>query len=219
MLSQSVYHEQPVTTPLIMNIGCIVLAAGQSSRFGSTKLLESIGDQPIIRRVISAVRSSPVSFVHVVVGHDADLLIRETTTLCEQVIVNSDFEDGIGASIAAGMKSLPTDCDAVLIVLGDQPLISASILNVLVEKWLEQPHLAVLSGYLGTYGPPSLFPRNLFPELSSLCKDSGARSFLKDGEFRVVEFDDPDSFSDVDTPDDLDKVCRLHQARRNQSNT
>ena len=218
MLSQSVYHEQLVTIPLIMNIGCIVLAAGQSSRFGSTKLLESIGDEPIIRRVISAVRSSPVSFVHLVVGHDADSLIRETTTLCEQVVINSDFEDGIGASIAAGMRSIPADCDAVLIVLGDQPLISPSILNVLVEKWLERPHLAVLSGYLGTYGPPSLFPRSRFHDLADLSRDSGARSFLQDGEFRV-EFDDPDSFSDVDTPDDLDKMRRLHHARQNQSNT
>lgn len=188
------------------NIDSIVLAAGCSNRFGTTKLLARIGDESIIRRVVRSVSSSRVSSVYIVVGHDADRVRKETESLCNGIVVNADYEDGMGYSIAAGVKSLPAHSDAVIIVLGDQPLVSPNHINALIEAWSKTPEQAVLSGHKGTIYPPSLFPRSMFPKLETLRGDVGARSSLSAGEFEVVEFDNSRSLLDVDRPQDLEAL-------------
>ncbi len=191
-----------------LNVDCIVLAAGCSSRFGATKLLAKIGDESMIRRVLKSVGSSNVSTVHLVVGHDADRVQQEAKNLCHKVVVNSEFQEGMGTSIAAGIKSLSAHCDAILIVLGDQPLVSPTQIDALIEAWLKKPELAVLSGYADASGPPSLFPRSLFHKLASLRGDAGARSWLEPGEFEVLEFEDAQQFVDIDTQEELKDLVR-----------
>lgn len=186
-----------------LNVDCIVLAAGCSRRFGATKLLATIGDESMIRRVLKSVRLSKASTVHLVVGHDADRVQQEANNLCHEVVVNSEFQEGMGTSIAAGIKSLSAHCDAALIVLGDQPLVSPTHIDALIEAWLKRPEIAVLSGYAGTSGPPSLFPRGLFHKLASLHGDAGARSWLEPVEFEVLEFEDAKQFVDIDTQEEL----------------
>lgn len=157
----------------------------------------------MIRRVVRSVSSSSVSSITVVVGHDADLVRREIETLCDRVTVNSHYMDGMGSSIAAGVSALATSTDAALIVLGDQPLISARHIDALVDAWSNSPENVVLSAHDGETSPPSLFPRSMFPMLKSLHGDGGAKSSLRDVDVIVLEVDSPRSLIDIDSPEDF----------------
>ncbi|HSG98252.1 MAG TPA: nucleotidyltransferase family protein, partial [Woeseiaceae bacterium] len=110
-------------------VNCIVLAAGTASRFGASKMLADIDGEPMIRRVVRAVRQAAVGPVHVVTGHDAERIESAVAGLCDGCAHNPLYRDGIGTSIAAGVASLPSNCDAALIILGDQPLLSAEHLT------------------------------------------------------------------------------------------
>jgi len=190
--------------PAIIN--CIVLAAGCSSRFGTTKLLAKIGDESMIRRVVKSVSSSRVSSVYVVAGHDAARVSQEIIDLCDGIVVNSEYRSGMGSSIASGINSLPANSDGALIVLGDQPLVSPANFDALIEAWSKKRSHAVLSRHAGVLSPPSLFPRSMFPRLESLRGDVGARSSLGVGEYEVVEFDSAWPLTDIDTREDLKKL-------------
>ncbi len=188
------------------NVLCIVLAAGTASRFGASKMLADIGGEPMIRRVVRTVKQAGVGPVHVVTGHDAERIASAVAGLCDGCAHNPLYRDGMGTSIAAGVASLPSDCDAAMVVLGDQPLVSADHLMQLVETWQEQPHRTVASSYDGTVGPPALFPRAQFGALAALRGDQGARDLLRDPQADVVLIECDGPMPDVDTRDDLDAL-------------
>ena len=185
---------------------CIVLAAGQGTRFGASKMLAEIGGEPMIRRVVQTVKQAEIGPVHVVTGHDATAVESAINNICDGCLHNPLYRDGMGTSIAAGIASLPSSCSAVLVVLGDQPLVSADHLTRLVAAWHEQPHSTVASSYDGTIGPPALFPRAQFDALAALRGDKGARDLLRDPQADVIVLECENPMPDVDTPDDLDAL-------------
>jgi molybdenum cofactor cytidylyltransferase len=188
------------------SVHCIVLAAGTSTRFGASKMLVDIGGEPMIRRVVSTVKQAALGPVHVVTGHDAERIAAAVNGLCDDCAHNPLYLEGMGTSIAAGIASLPADCAAAIIILGDQPLVSAAHLTKLLDTWQGQPHSTVASSYGETIGPPALFPNTQFETLVELRGDQGARALLRDPQADVVVIECDGPMPDVDTPDDLDAL-------------
>ena len=187
-------------------IHCVVLAAGLSQRFGESKMLAPVEGEALVRRVLRTVRDARVGPVHLIVGHDGKRVAGAAGDLCDAIVENPCFAKGMGTSIAAGVTSLPQDCEAVLIVLGDQPLVRTDHLRHLAETWLNSPGGIVASGYADTAGPPIVFPHTAFGELRALDSDRGAKALLDDGRFPVTVITAGDQALDVDTPADLDAL-------------
>lgn len=188
------------------NIYCVVLAAGESRRYGRTKLLEKWGGKPLLRHALEAAQIVCPRRVCLVTGNDANAILDAASGLADIVVHNSEFESGISSSIRSGVDACSEHADALLIVLADQPLVTAAHLSTLIETWESETSKIVVSAYAETIGPPALFGRRYFDQLGNLSGDSGAKSVLREhgASVRPVSFEP--AAVDIDTPVDLQKL-------------
>jgi len=181
----------------------IVLAAGASTRFGSPKQLVRLEGRPMMHAAVARAVEIAGQAVTVVLGaHAAELapLLRHSPA---SVIVNRDWAEGIGSSIRAGVSRLPPSCDGVLMMLADQPAVSADDLRRLAGAWRRQPTFIIASFYESTTGVPAIFPRSVFTPLTELRGDQGARHLIHRLRDRVVRVPMSVAAIDIDTPEDL----------------
>ena len=188
------------------NIYCVVLAAGESRRYGRTKLLEAYRGKPLLRHALKAAQDTCPGHVCLVTGNDAEAINRAAGELADTVVLNSEFESGMGTSIRAGVGACSEQADAVLIMLADQPLVTAEHLVNMIETWESDSSKIVVTAYRETIGPPVLFARSHFGELAELSGDSGAKPVLNkhDASVHSIRFE-PAAF-DIDTTADLDNL-------------
>jgi molybdenum cofactor cytidylyltransferase len=181
----------------------IVLAAGASTRFGSPKQLVRLNGRPLLHLAVSRAVEIAGQAVTVVLGANAaDLapLLRHTPAA---VVVNRDWAEGMGSSVRMGIARVPATADAALLMLADQPAVTAEDLRRLVATWRRQTRCIVAAHYDGTTGVPAIFPREDFHALAALRGDTGARALLKRGGERVVRVPLQAAAIDIDTPEDL----------------
>jgi molybdenum cofactor cytidylyltransferase len=194
----------------------IVLAAGASTRFGSPKQLVRLEGRPMMHAAVARAVEVAGQAVTVVLGANAaDLapLLRHSPA---SVIVNREWSEGLGSSIRTGVLRLPSSADGVLIMLADQPAVTADDLRRLVETWRRQQDFIVASFYDATTGVPAIFPRTLFSALTELRGDQGARMLINRFRDRVVRVPMASAAIDIDTPEDLLRLGlerRLRDAR------
>lgn len=190
-----------------MKIGVIVLAAGGSSRMGSPKQLLPYGGQTLIRRAAQAAVASNCDRVAVVIGSDAPQMMRELEDLPVSVVENRNWQTGMSSSIRAGLDDLCRhELDGVLLMLCDQPFVTAAILNDLVNTHRKTGKPIVASSYETTKGVPAFFHRDLFTELTSLSADEGARRIIAKHPELVATINFPEGAIDIDTPHDHQKA-------------
>lgn len=171
----------------------IVLAAGSARRFGGGKLLASYRGAPLLHGALAAARAAPVSRIVVVTGAD-----RAAVEACVRafdpgvtVVHAADHAAGMSASLRAGLEALPDGIEAAFIFLGDMPRTPHAILRPMAE--------AVVAGapaaapvYAGRRGNPVVLSRALFPEVSQLEGDVGARPVLEALGPRLARIEAPD---------------------------
>lgn len=127
-----------------------------------------------------------------------------------QVIDNPDWHKGQSFSVAAGLRALPADTDAALFLLGDQPLVMAQTLHLLVSTFQATDHWIVAPCFKGRRGNPVLVASALFDRLVRPAGDAGARVLFREFRHRMhcLEVDDPGILADVDTPEDYRALVR-----------
>ena len=198
----------PSTPPSTPRIRACVLAAGLSSRFGATKLVRKVRGRPLVQHALEAAQETCRGQVTLVVGHDAEAIQTAAAGLFDSVVTNEQYQDGIGSSIATGIRACRNSADAILVILGDQPLVTGEHLANIIAAWTGSESEIIATLFNDVSCPPILFPRGAFDALSALSGDLGAREVLKDElfEVRTVEFS-PAQY-DVDTPEDLQRIDR-----------
>ena len=194
--------------PEFARIFAIVLAAGRAERFGRTKQLERIDDEPLVRRALRIAREACGDRVVLVVGHDSAAVIAAAGDECRFVVVNENYLDGIGDSIACALRAVGHAADAALVVLADQALVSSNHLSSLIAAWSGKDDDIVATAFAGVQGPPILFGKGAFADLQGLSGDKGAKSILVDDQYEVTTVWSDDASVDIDTSDDLDRVRR-----------
>jgi molybdenum cofactor cytidylyltransferase len=187
------------------NVFAIVLAAGTASRFGRTKQLEILEGRTLVGRAMGVARDACGIRTVLVAGHDSGPIIDAAGQL-GYVVVNDNYKDGIGSSIATAVKAIAHVADAILLTLADQPLITAAHLESLIDAWSGDRDEIIATSFSNALGPPVLFPPNAFDTLSKLSGDVGARSLLGDEAFKVRTIEFADAAIDVDTPEDLTRL-------------
>jgi len=183
-----------------------VLAAGTSTRFGETKLVRHFRGKPLVQRALLAAQGACKGCVTLVVGHDEEAVAEASAGLSDNVVVNRDYQRGIGTSISTGIHACRDGADAILIVLADQPLVTTAHLSQLIDHWSGADDEIIASAFEGIVGPPILFPKKAFDALCNLNGDTGAKKILSNDEFHVRSIDIPAAGMDVDTPDDLRRL-------------
>lgn len=178
------------------------LAAGQASRFGSNKLLQPWRGRPLLSHVLEVATQACPDRVLVVTGADADSTASACAEFAVDTVFNPDYSSGIGTSIAAAARACEGRVDGMLLLLGDQPLITASHLKDLIDRWDNDPHRICASRYAGTLGPPVLFGSSYLPLLAKLKHDNGAKELMTDND-QVVAIDFPPAAIDIDHLADL----------------
>jgi molybdenum cofactor cytidylyltransferase len=174
-----------------------VLAAGAGERFGGPKQVASFRGRPLLEHVLLAMAAAPLDRVAVVLGAHAEDVRAAVPLHGAEVVVASDWADGLSASLRAGVEAL-ADSDAVVIALGDQPLLAPeAIARVTGQRG--ETH-AVRATYGGVPGHPVLLERSLFGRVTELRGDQGAGALLREMAVTAVACDGLGSPADVDTP-------------------
>ena len=209
----------------------IILAAGSSSRMGAGrhKLLLPLNERPVLAYVVDAALASQVRPIIVVLGHQAEQvraqLARYSTDSAITYVENPDYLQGMSTSMRMGLAYLQTQIDAgvsdvnsALIMLGDQPLITARVLDMLIDTWHTTGQRIVAPLYDGKRGNPTLFAASLFPELLEVTGDEGGRSVVEQHqqELATVELGNAVANYDVDTWEAYQQVVELWQQKKIQ---
>lgn len=190
-------------TDLQQTIFAAVLAAGCSSRFGTTKQAVALDGVPLVRRAIEAATEVCDDRVITVIGHDSAVVLKAMNSHSGFIVVNEDYARGLGSSIATATRVCYRCADALLLLLADQPLVTAEHLRQLLDSWSGLENEIVATAYSGTQGPPVLFPRGTFDTLRSLTGDRGARAILNDSRYSLKTVQFEPAATDIDTPADL----------------
>lgn len=193
----------------------IVLAAGCSARMGAqrNKLLEPLGERPLVAGPVDALLAAGVRPVVVVTGFEAERVRAALAGRACRFAHHAGWADGMGESIACGMRALREDAcapEAVLVSVGDLPGLRADHVEAIVaaacsgQGVLERERIVVPS-FAGRSGHPVLFGAVHFEALAGLRGDRGARAILAANpqDVRMVEAPDDAIVRDVDTPEDL----------------
>jgi len=187
-------------------VSAIVLAAGESSRFGQCKQLMLLGEKTILEHVLDALAQSAVDNVIVVLGAHANDIKKRVQFVREQIVVNPNYAQGMSSSIRSGVRALDARCEAALMVLGDQPFVTPQTLDRIIDEYRRTKAPIVIPTYRGARGNPVIVDHSVFPRMMELSGDVGFRSLFK--ELPVVKFpvEDVGIVTDIDTQDDFDEV-------------
>lgn len=157
----------------------IVLAAGMSRRLGRPKQLLDLDHKPLIVHVVERAKASILDRVIVVIGHERARIESVLLRLDVDLVFNPDFAAGQSTSLIAGLRALPTNADAVVVLLGDQPLVSTVAISNLVERRRQHGASIVMTGYGEARSHPILFGHEMFDELLGIGGDQGAREVIR----------------------------------------
>jgi molybdenum cofactor cytidylyltransferase len=191
-------------------IGAVILAAGESSRFGQPKQLIQFRGKSLVRRMVDAAKKARCSPTVVVIGDHHEEVERELKAQGAIIVENENWRLGIGTSIRAGMRRLidkaPT-LEAVVLLVCDQPFVDRRTIARLITLREKTKRAIVASRYANTLGVPALFDRSCFQELLALDNATGAKTVILSNRERVAEFPFPEGKIDIDTVCDYKKLC------------
>jgi molybdenum cofactor cytidylyltransferase len=181
-----------------MKLGCVIMAAGNARRFGKNKLAAQLGGRSLFERVLETVPAELFEKAVVVTQYPEFDSIAKGFRFT--VIRNPDPDLGISHTIALGLSVLQ-DCDGVMFLVSDQPLLERRSVADLVSLWQSQPDKIAALAHDGVRGNPCIFPARLFPELLALQGDRGGNAVIRQHEQELVLLEVPQrELIDVDTP-------------------
>ncbi|HEX7939495.1 MAG TPA: nucleotidyltransferase family protein [Gemmatimonadaceae bacterium] len=192
-------------------ISALLLAAGASRRFGAPKLLQMVNGRPVVRWSAESL-AGVADETLVIVAPENEAMRRALEGLSVRIVVNPRAAEGMASSLSCGVAAASPLADAVLVALGDEPLLPRRCHERVIARFRAGGADVVAATYGGTRGHPVLFSRAMFTELRALGGDHGARAVADADPSRLslVEMDEPHPI-DVDTPEDLARLTRREQ--------
>lgn len=192
----------------------VILAAGESTRYGQPKQLLRLKDKYLIEWVLDAALSSRLSKIVLVLGHSHQEIRQALGKKLQHpklyIKISPQYKKGQSHSLQAGLATVKDDFAAVLFLLGDQPLLTSATINLLLEKfWSTEKDICVPT-YRDKRKNPAVFGRRFYRRLMEISGDRGARQLIdaNPDQVRKVEMNDPLCFFDIDTEQDFEMLVR-----------
>ncbi len=189
-------------------VAAIVLAAGLSSRMGTMKaLLPWENNRSVLAHILDQLRHAGLASIVVVTGYQAALLAREAADFDVQFTHNHDFANGeMLRSIQTGLRALPEETSAALVVLGDQPQIQSATVAQIMQAYWRDHSLIVMPSFEMRRGHPMLLDRRLWAELLALPDGATAREVINRhaAEINYVPVNNDSILRDMDTPQEYE---------------
>ena len=189
-------------------IWAIVLAAGESRRMGRPKLLIPYGDKTIIETVVQNVVSSRADRVVVVLGGHRREIEAKIRDFAVKKVINRRYQEGMLSSVRRGLSALPSSARAAVFILADQPDVSSSLIDSVIEAYRRENKGIVLPVYRKKRGHPLLIDLKYRREIVALCPDIGLRGLLREHRDDIFEVrvSSPAVLRDIDDPDDYGRA-------------
>jgi molybdenum cofactor cytidylyltransferase len=182
----------------------IVLAAGNSSRFGSPKQLLPWRKTTVLNSVVRTAIEIGLAPVVVVLGANAEQIEPGLPERCI-VVTNTSWSEGQSSSIRIGLAQVPEDIDGVLMLLGDQPQVNPHFCESIIQRGLESGKITI--PYVNDRrANPVFFPKNTLERLGQVAGDQGGRAIFSEFRVELLPWLDDCMAMDIDTPEDYEKL-------------
>ena len=159
-------------------LAAVILSGGASSRMGSPKALLAYQGRPFLEHLLEVTAHREIGVRRVVLGADAEPISKAVQLKPEEIVINEDWEKGQLTSIQAALRSLPPGTEGIVLCLIDHPLISADLVQELIELYHKSGKPIVLPLYEGRRGHPVIFSAALYEELLHAPLETGARAVV-----------------------------------------
>lgn len=169
-------------------LAAVILSGGVSQRMGSPKALLPYQGRPFLDHLLQITAHPKIGARRVVMGAHAEPIAKATQQLAaNEIVVNAEWEKGQLSSIHAALRSLPEGTDGILLCLIDHPLVSAQLVNELIQKFYATRAPVVLPVHDGRRGHPVIFSASVYEELLRAPLEQGARAVVWAHANEVVE--------------------------------
>ena len=159
-------------------IAAVILSGGSSSRMGSPKALLDYQGRPFLEHLLEVTQNPRIGVRRVVLGAHAEPIARAVDLHADEIVINDRWQEGQLSSLHAAMRSLPTGTDGMLVCPIDHPLISAALVEDLIEAFCASHAPVVLPVFEGRRGHPVIFSAAVYEELENAPMDVGARAVV-----------------------------------------
>ncbi len=191
------YHEP---------IAGVILAAGGSTRFGTTKQLLDWRGKPLVTHTVETALAGGLSPVIIVTGADQENVTLAVKGLPVKCVHNPDWEQGQSSSVRTGIESLPPQVGGAIFLLADQPYTPPELILQLVKEHTINRISIIYPEVNGKRANPVLFDRETFLDLAKLTGDIGGRALFDSYQTRSVNWENDLILRDIDTPEDYEKL-------------
>ena len=184
-----------------MKIAAIILAAGESKRMKSPKMILPFKGRTMIECVIGNIQAAGIDEPIIVVGAWKEDIEKVAGNHRVKIVFNRNYRNGMLSSVICGINSVPPSCDAAVIIPGDMPMVSADVINKVINDYIATGKRIVIPVYQGRRGHPLLVASDLFREINRLDENEGLRQLAQVYPEDVIEAEvDSDSIlKDIDT--------------------
>ncbi len=171
--------------------------------------MELLDGSALVSRAVKAMRAAEMEEVVVVVGRAAGRVAKKAGGGNVRVVLNPEFRMGLSSSLRAGVNSLDSRSEAVVVCLADQPFVTSELIDRIIERHVETGAGAVAASSRGHVSPPVLLSRRLYGKIASLRGDTGAKAIaLAEPTLERVTVD-ADILLDIDTDEELSRAREL----------
>jgi molybdenum cofactor cytidylyltransferase len=184
-------------------VSAVVLAAGLSTRMGRNKLLLRYKDKALVARVVDALLASKIDEVIVVLGYETEKVRAELQGKPVRLVHNPDYKEGLSTSVRIGVDAVSRKADAIMICLGDQPLLEPADVNRIVAAFADAKKVnksIVVPFFEGERGNPVILDASLRVAILGIVGDVGCKGVIKRYPEKVypIEMENDHVVRDVD---------------------
>jgi molybdenum cofactor cytidylyltransferase len=191
-------------------IGSIILAAGESRRMGTQKLLLPYAGRQVIQHITDAALNSRADETVVVTGYQPERIHEALDGFEITFAQNDHYPEGMLTSIRTGLAALPENLEAFMVVLGDQPSLTSTIIDFLIDGFRASEKGIAIPWVNDDSGHPIIIDATYRQEVMTKFDDTGLRGLIygRPEEVHRLPVTDPGVLRDMDTPEDYERELR-----------